>query len=499
MPPTPAERSLYLNPLVPESVRHNTTTVSQIRSLSSILLGVAAGILGLESQWGFLFYFVSQFFISGLIHFVLAKGSPGEYFAGSGTSVEVPKPNGKGKSKEMAGAWRDVWLGSGLFEGLSGFVLGWAGTPWTSFATKDFPPRAARQKRRVLRSTISSEPKLYPLEAAAIHAAESSGSLVATGVGQLGFSTMSSTSSLSKRGLMSLPSEILESIIDKVFPDSQLYIINGKDLKWPKKMSIRLPHSLLVSKTYFKLAKAAALQQATIAIPHKFDIDRARISSLLFSPDFRLLQYLDVRSWIHTWRQIDERVFKAMLSAAPQLRKLTVDGPKIWGCRGYTSTGHRDRDDPVPFTVTPGPDLPQHIKQKFEEEFRFKPINYRVPNFKDMGGLALHAWLTRNKDFELCFVARVKTHTWSKDLCGSPGGPRGGFIERHLWDVTFSTHTPALAVKPGDRPGNENCNPDQKEEAEFDIPIDPSFFENVYNSPDCQMVLQRFRNAEERL
>jgi hypothetical protein len=58
---------------------------------------------------------------------VLAKGSPGEYFAGSGTSVEVPKANGKGRSKEMAGAWRDVWLGSGLFEGLSGFVLGWAG------------------------------------------------------------------------------------------------------------------------------------------------------------------------------------------------------------------------------------------------------------------------------------------------------------------------------------------------------------------------------------
>jgi hypothetical protein len=32
MPPTPAERSLYLNPLVPESVRHNTT-VSHHRSL----------------------------------------------------------------------------------------------------------------------------------------------------------------------------------------------------------------------------------------------------------------------------------------------------------------------------------------------------------------------------------------------------------------------------------------------------------------------------------
>ena len=52
---------------------------------------------------------------------MLAGGEPGLYFAGSGAE------EGNGKKKGRIGAWREVWLGSGLFEGLSGFVLGWAG------------------------------------------------------------------------------------------------------------------------------------------------------------------------------------------------------------------------------------------------------------------------------------------------------------------------------------------------------------------------------------
>lgn len=58
--------------------------------------------------------------ISGLIYFILAGGTPDQYFAGSG------KPSSD--EKRGNGAWRDVWLGGGLFtEALSGFVLGWAG------------------------------------------------------------------------------------------------------------------------------------------------------------------------------------------------------------------------------------------------------------------------------------------------------------------------------------------------------------------------------------
>jgi ER membrane protein complex subunit 6 len=109
----------------------STQTLSRIRSSTSLTLGVAAGILGLESQYGFLFYFLSQALISLLIHFILAGGKPGLYFAGRGAadpdSDEFVDGSGSVGGRERIGAWRDIWLSSGVFEGLSGFVLGWAG------------------------------------------------------------------------------------------------------------------------------------------------------------------------------------------------------------------------------------------------------------------------------------------------------------------------------------------------------------------------------------
>ncbi|RMZ79550.1 hypothetical protein DV737_g3406, partial [Chaetothyriales sp. CBS 132003] len=123
MPPTRQELSLLISPLVPESLTHNTRVLSEVRSVSSLIIGISAGILGLESQWGFLYYFVSQLFVSALVYWGLAHGEAGLYFAGAGVKEEKGKVNGK----EREGAWREIWLGSGLFEGLSGFVLGWAG------------------------------------------------------------------------------------------------------------------------------------------------------------------------------------------------------------------------------------------------------------------------------------------------------------------------------------------------------------------------------------
>jgi hypothetical protein len=86
-----------------------------------LLLGIAAGILGLESLQGFGFYLLSNTLISALFYFALAQAAPQQYFAGtSGT-----RTTGGGQG---SGAWRDVWFGGGLFtEALSGFVLGWAG------------------------------------------------------------------------------------------------------------------------------------------------------------------------------------------------------------------------------------------------------------------------------------------------------------------------------------------------------------------------------------
>ncbi|KAK5052772.1 hypothetical protein LTR84_002638 [Exophiala bonariae] len=124
MAPSPAELSLLLNPLVPESLMHNTRTISNIRSISGLLLGVAAGILGLESLYGFAFYLAANLLLSALFYFVLAGADPQKYFAGSSGTRGVDK-NGRNPG---AGAWREIWFGGGLFtEALSGFVLGWAG------------------------------------------------------------------------------------------------------------------------------------------------------------------------------------------------------------------------------------------------------------------------------------------------------------------------------------------------------------------------------------
>ena len=121
MPPTLEDTHFAVHPLVNESLQHNTRILSNTRSISALLLGIAAGILGLESLNGFLFYFISQQLISSLFYFLLISGQAEDYFAGSVTEIR------KGKGKR-AGAWKDVWFGGGLFtEALSGFVLGWAG------------------------------------------------------------------------------------------------------------------------------------------------------------------------------------------------------------------------------------------------------------------------------------------------------------------------------------------------------------------------------------
>ena len=102
---------------------HNTRVLSQIRSLTSLLLGIAAGILGLESLYGFGFYFLCQIIVSGLVWGLLVNGKEGNsggFFVGSG---EVEEGGGKGRK----GAQREV-LGFGqIMESVPGFILTWAG------------------------------------------------------------------------------------------------------------------------------------------------------------------------------------------------------------------------------------------------------------------------------------------------------------------------------------------------------------------------------------
>ncbi|KIW13872.1 hypothetical protein PV08_06653 [Exophiala spinifera] len=126
MAPSSHELSSLLDPLVPESLTHNTRTLSNIRSISGLLLGIAAGILGLESLQGFGFYLAANMILSALFYFLLAGATPQKYFAGN-SGTRGLNENGKGRN-HGTGAWSEIWLGGGLFtDALSGFVLGWAG------------------------------------------------------------------------------------------------------------------------------------------------------------------------------------------------------------------------------------------------------------------------------------------------------------------------------------------------------------------------------------
>lgn len=79
-------------------------TLTTLRNLTASLFGVGAGILGLESYPGFLFYVAFSLLTTALVYALRVRGAGGvkTYFRGS----------------------LELWTG-GLLEGLSGFVLTW--------------------------------------------------------------------------------------------------------------------------------------------------------------------------------------------------------------------------------------------------------------------------------------------------------------------------------------------------------------------------------------
>ena len=77
--------------------------ITQLRSLTASLFGIASGILGLESYTGFLFYLLFTTFVSTLIWGIMCKGRQKDYF-------QAP----------MSELWSGDLMGSAL-----GFVLFW--------------------------------------------------------------------------------------------------------------------------------------------------------------------------------------------------------------------------------------------------------------------------------------------------------------------------------------------------------------------------------------
>lgn len=77
--------------------------ITQLRSLTAALFGIACGILGLESYYGFAFYLFFTTFMSFLIWALMCKGRQGDYF-----------------QNPLSELWSGDLMGSAL-----GFVLFW--------------------------------------------------------------------------------------------------------------------------------------------------------------------------------------------------------------------------------------------------------------------------------------------------------------------------------------------------------------------------------------
>ncbi|KAI1065327.1 hypothetical protein LB507_000632 [Fusarium sp. FIESC RH6] len=127
----PSERELQISPIVPESMIHNTKVsypwyrslrtypltfsaqaLSNLNSLTASLFGVTAGVLGLESYYGFLVYIVFSF-ITTLLFYVL-KVAP----------ESLPKGHAPLDPSRYFRGLFGFWVG-GIFNGISGFVLTW--------------------------------------------------------------------------------------------------------------------------------------------------------------------------------------------------------------------------------------------------------------------------------------------------------------------------------------------------------------------------------------
>ncbi|KAL1841268.1 hypothetical protein VTJ49DRAFT_7270 [Mycothermus thermophilus] len=109
-----SERELQISPIVQESLVHNTRndnqTLNNLHSLTASLLGVAAGILGLESLAGFAFY-ISFSLLAAALFYVL-RVAP--------SSLPAGKSLGDTSRYFRRGGGFEFWTG-GLLGGLAGY------------------------------------------------------------------------------------------------------------------------------------------------------------------------------------------------------------------------------------------------------------------------------------------------------------------------------------------------------------------------------------------
>jgi ER membrane protein complex subunit 6 len=103
--------------------------LTQLRSLSASVFGVAAGVLGLEALWGFAFYAAGTVLMSALVAIVLAGGIrqvPRYFEDGAVPSLREGKGNkGERGMRRWEGGWGwGIWSRD-IMGGLMSYILTW--------------------------------------------------------------------------------------------------------------------------------------------------------------------------------------------------------------------------------------------------------------------------------------------------------------------------------------------------------------------------------------
>ncbi|KPI36241.1 uncharacterized protein AB675_7282 [Cyphellophora attinorum] len=242
--------------------------------------------------------------------------------------------------------------------------------------------------------------------------------------------------------LLDLPNEILQMIFREAYKRLRLGCkYSGTS---DQTALITYPSVLLVSKCFYAMAKAAAIEEGTV------DLGGPRFNfsgNLCLSPSFHLVQHLEAtgNNWDPWQAKATEAVMMA-IKAATQLKTLHLNIGTIY----------------LPHIRAHG--WPLRKEARSRSVSRWGPQRLSRASKPTITFWIVQEWKKRDRAFEICMEMVLKANPTPTD-------------EHHhrFWNMVFSTRTNNVAFMPG----KDNRNP-MKDDSEFDMTMDPGYLESLF-------------------